>query len=62
MGRPKQCSSCLYFIPVAEIPSEITEIIGSQYDGWCKHYGEERDKDEKTCEHYCRQMNRRAEE
>jgi hypothetical protein len=59
MSRPKQCSSCLYFIPATEISRDILDIISTLYDGWCKHYGEERDRDEETCEHYAKQVNRR---
>ena len=59
MARPKQCSSCLYFLPMFEIPVELIDVVSPQYDGWCKHYGEERDKQEKVCEQYCNQVKRR---
>ena len=59
MARRKQCSSCLFFISITEVPSGVRKVSSMYYDGWCMHYGEERGKTEDTCKHYCKQLNRR---
>lgn len=58
MGRHKQCSSCLYFM---KMPKELqfanTSVV---FDGWCKHYEEERDRDEEICEAYKQMIYRKV--
>ncbi|WP_303726052.1 single-stranded DNA-binding protein [Anaerovibrio lipolyticus] len=52
MARPKQCTSCLFFILQRDVPMNIFNRMSLMYDGWCKWYKEERDRDEKTCLRY----------
>ncbi len=52
MARPRQCTSCLFFIPQNEVPKKVFNIMSLDYDGWCKWFREERDRKEKICLKY----------
>lgn len=61
MPRKPICASCLFYFPARCLPIEVELMASPEYDGWCDHYEEERDKDEPVCEHYKKMKYRRRE-
>jgi hypothetical protein len=52
MARLRQCASCVLFISQKDVPMSIFNKMSLMYDGWCKWYKEERDRNEKICLKY----------
>lgn len=50
--RKRKCGRCQLYIPSDKLPFKTYKIMCPQYDGWCKHYKEERDADEIICNHF----------
>ena len=54
--RKRKCGRCQYYTAREKLPFKTYRLASPQYDGWCKHYKEERDADEGICNHYVQKV------
>lgn len=52
MGRHRICKSCIFFIDKDEAQERMSPKSREIYDGWCEELEEERDYDERICDHF----------